>query len=168
MITYKLMRDYFANYGLMLKLSSVSVKAFIEKLVEHGKLNKITLIRNNISYSSSDNLFIQTGKEEKAYINPTLKKKGLDRFLKIFDNADSRRIYEIPEELNCDDISITFNLNGKYRTVRLRNLENISIVEDIPDSIFNETDYEEKLINYMIETADNYRQKIIMHTQNEV
>lgn len=76
-----------------------------------------------------------------------------------FDRADKTGICEIPGT-DYDDISVTFKIDSHPRTVRLRNIDRMSIVEDIPDAIFEERNYKERLIAHMIETADEYKTKM--------
>lgn len=160
-IIVKQMKKFFSGIGLTLNIRNVSVRAFIEKLIDKGNLHKMTFIKNNISCDDSDNLFINTGREEKTYIKPMFKENALNKILSLFDNADKQDVYEIPDEYDCDDISMTFDIDSRKRTIRLKNLDRMSIVEDIPDSIFKQIDPEASLVKHMIETADNYKDKMV-------
>ena len=76
--------------------------------------------------------------------------------------------YTMPyNDADYDDISINFVLGKRQRTVRLRNLDKLSIVEDIPDEIVCKED-DVRLINYMIDTANEYKERIIFEVNNEV
>jgi hypothetical protein len=132
----------------------------LQKLIDQGSLHKITLIRNEISPNSADNILIGTGREEKSYIKPQLRTEWLSKILDIFGKADKEGVVEIPENENFDDISIQFKLGKNTRTVRLKYLDKLSIVEDIPDGIISKED-DSKLINYMIDTANAYKPNII-------
>lgn len=46
--------------------------------------------------------------------------------------------------------------------MRLRNIERMSIVEDIPEEIFKSSNANEKLLSYMITTADEYSSKMVV------
>ncbi len=159
-ITSKHMKAYFASLGLTLETRSVSVSAFIDKLISQGHLYKITLIRNRLSPNPADNMLISAGREETSYFRPTLHQKWLQKLLSIFDTADKTGVYEIPAEEDFDDISIQFKLGDKTRSVRLKYIDRYSIVEDIPDGIVGQND-NTAIIKYMIETADAYRDRII-------
>ena len=54
-----------------------------------------------------------------------------------------------------DDISIQFKLGERTRTMRLWNIERLSIVEEIPETLVRERSVD-KIRNYMISTADMY------------
>ncbi len=165
-ITVETMKRFFSELGFTLETRSVSVQAFLQKLIEQGALNKITLFRNHISPNAADNILISTGREEQSFIKPKLRKEWLDKILQIFGKADQDNIIEIPDDENFDDLSIQFKLGKNVRTVRLKNLDRLSIVEDIPDGIISKQD-DSKLIKYMVETANAYKQNIIFEVSEK-
>ena len=161
-ITMEYFRGYLEKYGLSLDLRSVSVKAFFDKLIEQGKLRKVTLIKNNVSPNGIDNMLISTGRQEISYIRPNLTPNWRDKLTSIFQRADETSVYEIEDE-DFDDISVQFEMGGRIRTVRLKNLERMSIIEDIPEGIVDREN-DERLINHMIQTADEYKEKMVFNT----
>lgn len=70
-------------------------------------------------------------------------------------------IFEINDNL-YEDISISFNLSGRTRTAKLKDIDRFSLVEDIPDSIYNNgnTNYDD-IIRHMIGTAESYKEKMV-------
>ena len=164
-ITVDIMKSYFSKLGVTLITRSVSVEAFLQKISVQGALKKITLYKNRISPNIADNILINTGREEITFINPVFKHGGFSRILNVFKKADEDKIIEIPDEDDYDDLSIHFNLGERKRTVRLRNLDKLSIVEDIPDGIVDKDD-DTKLINYMISTANEYKDKLVFEVQD--
>lgn len=166
-ITTDIMRGFFANFNLTLETRSVSISAFLEKLIEQGNLHKLTLIRNRLSPNSADNMLISTGREEQAFIHPQFHRSWLDKMFAMFQKADETGIIEIPEDENFDDLSIQFKFGDGSRTVRLRNLEKVSIVEDIPREIINHSD-PQMLVQYMINTADAYKERMVWGEPCEV
>ena len=159
-ITQDYMRKFLAEFDLTLQTRSISVRSFIERLVKDGRLYKITFIKNRVSPDSTDNIFISTGREEVSYIKPYLKPNWFEKFLTLFDREDE--IIEI-DDIDYDDIKVQFKLGDNYRTVGLKNLDKLSIVEDIPETIFNNGRCDEmRLIEYMIETATDYKEKMIV------
>lgn len=165
-ITVNTMRSFLSTYGLTLETRSVSVKVFLQKLIEQGSLYKIMFFSNKISPNIADNIFISTGKEVRSYINPQFHSEGLTKLLNVFGKAENEKIIEIPDNPDLDDISIQFKLGERIRTIRLSNLDRLSIVEDIPDGVIDKND-NTKLIQYMIETANAYKEKIVFDLVNE-
>lgn len=161
-ITTDYLRKFFSLYGLIFETRSVSVKIFMDKLIEKGSIQKIVLIKNKASPNEADNMLISSGKEVKSYLQPCLKPKFVQKMLNWFDEADKTGICEIPSSENFDDLSITFQINKHPRTIRLKNLDKMSIIEDIPEDIYKQSDFHEKLISYMLDTADDYKSKMIL------
>lgn len=167
MHTIKKMKAFFINIGLTLETRSISVRTLIEKLIEQGNLYKITLIKNRISPNSADNMFINIGREEQSFIKPVLQSTWLQQLLFLFDGMSEDGIYEIDGD-EFDDIKVQFKLGEHTRTVGLKNIDKFSIVEDFPETIYKNGRYDEqKLINYMIETANSYKEKMIFTVNNE-
>lgn len=161
------MRAFFADFKLTLETRSVSISAFIEKLIEQGNLYRLTLIRNAVSSNDADNMLISTGRVEQAYIKPHLHPEWLNKMYAIFRKADETGVVEIPDEEDFEDISIQFKLGKSVRTVRLCNLEKVSIIEDIPEHVLARRD-NQKIIEYMINTANAYKERMVWGEPGEV
>ena len=161
-VTTKYLRQFFSQYGITFETRSVSVKIFMDKLIEQGNLYRITLINNKLSPNGADNMLISSGREVRSYLKPRLKPEFLQNMLSWFDQADKTGICEIPTNEAYDDIAVTFKINNHPRTMRLRNIERMSIVEDIPEEIFKSSNANEKLLSYMITTADEYSSKMVV------
>lgn len=160
-ITVDLMKKYFSGLGLSLETRSVSVKAFIENLMAKGRIKKLSFIKNRVSADKSDNIFITVGKEERIFYNPVLNNDWLNKISNMFCRSGENKIYEI-NDVEYEDIKITFQLEKRTRTASLRNIENFSLVEDIPESIYrNSRKDDSKLVDYMIETANEYKSKMV-------
>lgn len=164
-ITTKQMKEYFASVDLTLETRSVSVALFLKKILEDGKLNKITLIKNAISPDPADSMLISSGREEKVFIKPRLKESWVKKLIAFIDGNKDDTIFEINDSV-YEDIYITFNLSGRTKTVKLKYLDNFSITEDIPDSIYNNgTSSSEKIIKYMMNTAIEYKEKMVFRVK---
>lgn len=164
-ITTQKMKEFFSKKGITLETRSVSVRTFMEKIIENGSLTKVTLVKNSVSPDSSDNMFISTGREEKSYIRPRLKQNWINKFLDFLDGKNQDDIFEINDE-KFQDIRITFSISGKSRTVRANDIDRFSVVEEIPDSIFNNGKYsKEQLINHMITVAETYKGKMVFRIE---
>lgn len=161
-VTTKYLRQFFSQYGVTFETRSVSVKIFMDKLIEQGNLYRITLINNKISPNEADNMLISSGREVKSYLNPRLKPEFLQNILSWFEQADKTGVCEIPNSEDYDDIAVTFKINKHPRTMRLRNIDRMSIVEDIPEEIFKSSNTSERLLSYMIATADEYKSKMVV------
>lgn len=164
----KKMQEFFMSIGLSLQTRSVSVKTLIEKLIEQGNMYKITLIKERVSRNNADNMLISTGVEERSYIKPRLQPTWLQKLLAFFDQMDNSGVYEIDGE-EFDDIKVQFKLGDRVRTAGLRNIDRFSVVEDFPETVFNNGLYNRTdLLDYMLETANAYKEKMIFTVNSEV
>lgn len=166
-ITVKKIKAFIKNIGLSIDTRSVSVGVLIEKLINDGGLHKITLIKDRISLNDADNMLISSGREEKSFINPKLQPAWLQKLLLLFDKKDKSGIYEIEGE-EYEDIRVHFDLGGRPRTASLSNIDRFSVIEDFPETIYNNGRYnKEELIEHMIETAVAYKEKMVFTTDIE-
>lgn len=160
-ITVERIKGFIKNIGLSIDTRSISVGALIEKLINDGGLHKITLIKDRLSLNDADNMLISSGREEKSFIKPKLQPAWLQKLLLLFDKRDKSGIYEIEGE-EYEDIRVHFDLGGRTRTASLSNIDKFSVIEDFPETIYNNGHYnKDKLIEYMIDTAVAYKEKMV-------
>ncbi len=167
-ITIKNLKVFCAKLGLTLETRSVSVRMFIEKLIEKGSLYKVTLIRDRVSPDGSDTMLVSTGREERSYIRPHFRANWIEKFLNAVDGAKETELLEVDDTM-YEDITVTFKLGKKYRTVRLTEIDRFSVVEDIPEHIVKKGKIDGNcIVQYMLETATAYAQKMVFAVATEV
>lgn len=161
-ITLDYLREYLSdNYSLTIGTRSISVGLFIQKLFNEGKIKKVKLLHNKISPDASDNIFSNQGRIEITHICPRFKQNFLDRLI-TYINGGAEDVFEIEDSV-LDDIKVTIEHMGRVKTIGLRNIQNFSIVEDLPQRLYNGVDLDvEKLILYMKDTADSYVDQLIV------
>lgn len=156
------LKEYFASKGMTLETRNVSVRAFIEKLFDTGAAHKITFIRNKVSPDASDNMLITSGKEERSFYKPELKQDFKSKLLDMVEGEQEDEVFEFDNE-RYENLKITFKLGDQYRTVSFSDISRFSIVEEIPQEIYNNGHYQEdKLIDFIIKTAKEYARKMIV------
>lgn len=161
-ITTRNMKGFFSEkFGLTMETRSISVRIFMEKLLKDDKLNRVTLIKNSVSKDPSDNMFTNVGREEKTYIKPKLKDSWIKLLLEHLDGVNSEDIFEVNDEV-YEDIKLTFSHAGRTKTVRLNDIDRFSMIEDVPNYIYNGNNIDrDKLRKYMEKTAKEYASKMI-------
>lgn len=166
-ITTKNFKSFFSeNFGLTVETRSISVRLFMEKLLKDEKLGRITLIKDKVSKDSSDNMFLTVGREEITYIKPTLKSSWISLLLEHIGGTSNDDIFEIKDEVYTD-IKFTFSQGGRTKTVRLKDIDKFSMVEDVPSYVYEGNDINrERLILHMEETAKGYMNKLIVAKNN--
>ena len=166
-ISTKYLRTFFSAMGMTFETRSVSARIFMEKLINTGALYKLTLINNKISPDKSDSMLISSGREEKTYLKPQLKQTWKDKFLNIVEKKSETDILEFGANA-FDDVRVTFKLGEHYRTVTLSNIDKFSVVEELPDSVYKKSLTDENvLLDYMTETALEYKDKMVFAVNNE-
>lgn len=160
------LKEFFSSKGMTLETRNVSVHAFLEKLFETGAAHKIALIKNRVSPDASDNMLITSGKEERSFYKPQLKPDFKTKLFSVLEGDSPNVVLEFDDE-QYDDIKITFRTGGKqYRTVSFSDIGKFSVVEDIPQEIYNNGHYQEnQLVGYFIRTAKEYAQNMVLTRQ---
>lgn len=159
-ITCDVLKKFFSSIGITLDIKSVSPDAFFEKLMKDKKIRNITFITNNISNNIADNILSVSGKEKRTIMNPKFPEDSIRQLKEWFHkkmNNTELRMCEIVEKEDIEDVILNFRLGDKSRTIRLATLDKLSIVEDIPKGV----NTDEQVINYMIETADSYKEYLV-------
>ena len=79
----------------------------------------------------------------------------------LVEGKKEETVFKLKDNL-YEDISISFNLSGSTRSAKLKDIDRFSLVEDIPDSIYNNgnTNYDD-IVRHMIGTAESYKEKMV-------
>ena len=170
-LTTQYIKSFLSELDLSFFTRSVSTRLFLEKLINDNKLQKITLIKNSINSDSTDNIITSTGREETIYYKPRIKESWVSKLLDFADGKrDQSDVFEINDN-TYENIKLTFSVNDdntRIKTVGLLELDNFSMVEEIPKSVFNNGKYKkETLIKYMIEKAEEYSEKIVFEVNED-
>ena len=162
-ITTKNIKGFFSEkFGLTVETRSISVRLFMERLLKDENLGRITLIKNRVSKDSSDNMFLTVGREETTYVKPTLKDSWISQVLEHIDGNAQDDIFEINDEV-YNDIKFTFSQGGRTKTVRLKDIDKFSMVEEVPPYVYEGNGINrDRLIGYMEETAKGYMNKLVV------
>lgn len=160
-ITTKYMRQFFSDLKITLEFRSVSLGIFLENLLNHGYLKRLTYVKNRISPDFADNISLPQGKEEISFINPKLGDGFVEKLKNYVLGKSNNTLKEVPL-YNYDNLKMTFELNSKIRTINFNDLDKLSITEAIPSNVqlLNGMPDENKLLEHMKMTAEDYLQKL--------
>lgn len=136
-ITTSFMIDYFSKkYGLSFKLKTVSSDLFIKKIVTKENIKQLIMTRNHVSDDRSDRINNGYGEETrvigKLFYNETAWDKIMNSIR--YCSKGKYNIFEF-ENIKYDTLKVRVSIGDRERTIDLHNLENLSIVEGIPDEI---------------------------------
>ena len=136
-ITTEYMRAFFAEYyKITIKCRTIAPELFVNKVIRSENIKKVHLIRNIKSADTADSLSIGYGSEVREL-------RGV-RFdtpfgTKIMDGirwfvGGKYRLFEF-ENQEYSAVKLTVDIGGRDRKIDLHNIDNLSIIEALPDDI---------------------------------
>ena len=136
-VTTSLMQSFLSsNFEIALKCNTISRDLFIKKIVRADTIKKLVMVKNIKSVDISDNIQKGYGKEVREIGNLCFNEKTWNRIMdKIRYVAGARfRLFEF-EQIEYDKLKVIVDIGGRFRTISMHNLENLSIIEGIPDEV---------------------------------
>lgn len=160
------MRQFFKKkYNIQLKINTVAPQLFVEKVLKKDSIKKIIMIKNHMSIDSSDNINYGYGVETRTLAKFTFDDglwgkvmSGIKHCLKGKTN------YFEFENKQYSDLKLVVNIGDRNRTVDVHNIENLSIIESIPDEIKDPSGWpnKEKLLEYFATVTREYLSKMVL------
>lgn len=157
------MKKFFSeDFNAILWVGNISPELFVETMMKAESIKKILFIRNNISYDSSDSLKFTYGKEQRV-IEKVRLTEGFISKLKGYLSG-SNRIFEF-EDKDYDDLKVCIDIGERERIIGLNNIQNVSIIEPLPDEIKNnDGDIDvERLLKIICVKAKEYMKKMVCY-----
>lgn len=139
---------------------NICPQVFVKKLLDNNGLMKIIYTRNNISNDKADTDTMGYGKEERIIAGFSNIKKWKEMISGYF-NGNSR-IYEF-EDIDYSGVKFVTSIYGRTRTININNINNLSIIEGIPDEItnsFGDID-DQKLKEHFIKVTKEYLEHMV-------
>lgn len=159
-ISTDFMKRFFSNkYGLAFKWRTVSANLFITKIITKENLNKLIMVKNHISDDKADNLKVGYGVETRIIGKLLYKDTAWDKLLNAirFCAQGKHNLFEF-ENQKFDTLKVNVRIGNTERTIDLHNLENLSIIEGLPDEIrmADGLPNKIKLLTHFQKVADEY------------
>lgn len=139
---------------------NICPQVFVKKLLDNNGLMKIIYTRNNISNDKADTDTMGYGKEERIIAGFSNIKKWKEMISGYF-NGNSR-IYEF-EDIDYSGVKFVTSIYGRTRTININNINNLSIIEGIPDEVtnsFGDID-DQKLKEHFIKVTKEYLEHMV-------
>lgn len=157
--------DYLRKYindelNLYTTTGNICPQVFVKKLLDNDGLMKIIYTRNNVSNDKADTDSMGYGKEERIIAGFSNVKKWKEKISGYFNGTS--RIYEF-EDIDYSGVKFVTSIYGRTRTININNINNLSIIEGIPDEVvnaFGDID-DEKLKNHFIEITKEYLEHMV-------
>ena len=157
--------DYFKKFiseelNLVTTTGNICPEVFVKKLLDNDGLMKIIYTRNNISNDKADTETIGYGKEERIITGFSNIKKWKEIISGYFNGTN--RVYEF-EDKDYSGVKFVTSIYGRKRTVNINNINNLSIIEGVPEEVtnsFGDID-DQKLKEHFVEVTKEYLQHMV-------
>lgn len=157
--------DYLRKYindelNLYTTTGNICPQVFVKKLLDNDGLMKIIYTRNNVSNDKADTDSMGYGKEERIIAGFSNVKKWKEKISGYFNGTS--RIYEF-EDIDYSGVKFVTSIYGRTRTININNINNLSIIEGIPDEVvnaFGDID-DKKLKKHFIEVTKEYLEHMV-------
>lgn len=165
-ITTNLMQEFFSTrYGITLKCNTIAPSLFIKKVLKRENIKKISMIKNRKSLDIADNQSLGYGKEIREISNLNFSSSMWERIIEKIQYAAGGKynLFEF-ENKEYNDLKVTVELGGRLRSINVHNLENLSIIESIPNDIKMPNGHanKEMLIDYFQKVASEYLEEMVL------
>lgn len=165
-ITTTLMQEYFStSFNLTLKCNTISPSLFVQKILQPEKIKNIVMIKNMKSTDSADNIHRGYGSEIRTlghlHFSTSRWSTLLDK-MRFF--AGTRySLFEF-ENIEYDTLKVVVQVGGRDRIINLHNIDNLSIIESIPDEIQMLDGHPNPalLINYLKTVTNEYLSEMVL------
>lgn len=161
--TTSYMRNYFNElFDFTMWSGNISPEAFLKAVLLRENIVKLHIIKNFVSSDKSDSMAgLGYGKEERTLTKLALS-EGFISKIKGFLKGGCR-VFEF-ENKEYDDIKVDVNLGGRMRKISLSNINNLSIIEGLPDDLRDQDSGkidEERLKNILLKNAEEYMKSMV-------
>ncbi len=166
-ITTNLMQNFFSdNFGITLKCHTIAPDLFVKKVIRKDNIKKLLMIKNVKSNDMADNIGVGYGSETREISNLSFNETTWAKIMnKIrFVAGGKYNLFEF-EQQKYDNLKVIVDIGGRNRTINLHNLENLSIIEGIPDYIRMSDGHPNlpMLIEYFHKVATEYLKEMVLH-----
>ena len=164
-ITAELMQSYFSQqFGITIVCKTIAPELFVKKVIRKDNIKKMVMVKNVKSADDADTK-MGYGKE--------VREIGELRFSETFWSTIYTKIQWIAggkhnlfefENQQYDKLKVVVDIGGRERKIDLHNLENLSIIEAIPDEIRMADGHpnKEMLVEYFAKVAAEYLDEMVL------
>lgn len=136
-ITTDLIRDFFSNnYNISLICANIAPKLFIDRILKKDKLKQMIMIKNHKSSLDTDNYNYGYGVESRIISKICFSEPMWELLLDKINTfiKGKYNLFEFRDE-NYDKLKLKVDIGGRTRIIDLHNIDNLSVIEGIPDGI---------------------------------
>lgn len=155
------LKKFFSEvFNLTLWVGNISPEIFVETVLKSENIKQIRFIKNNISTDSADSLPFSYGREQRIIERIRFSKSFMDKLKGYLSGAN--KVFEF-ENKDYDDVKVNINMGGRERIIGLNNIQNVSIIESLPDDLKDsEGDVDKgRLVNIVCVQTKEYMKRVV-------
>lgn len=170
-VTSNYLKDYFSkNYQITFECKSIAKKLFVERMIKQSNVKKIVMVKNHKSRDKSDNFANGYGVETRSMGNLTFSKtmwEGIKEKVNNFVNNPAT-FFEF-DGFECDQLKLHVQFNDNPRVINMGNLENLSLIEPIPENVqgLDGNPDKGKLMSHFNKIAKEYLKEMVLQINRE-
>ena len=159
-------KEYFAeNYHITFECKTIATKLFVERMIKQENVKQIIMVKNHKSGDGSDNFAKGYGAETKIIGHLTFDETKWSKIKSKMDYFTQGRfnLFEF-DGLDYDQLKLRVKINNNERTINMGNLENLSLIEAIPDEIQMPDGHpnKESLLAHFEKVANDYLSEMVL------
>lgn len=160
-ITLKYLQVYLNQFHITIKCGNIAPKLFVDKVLTKEALNKIILIKNNKSQDLADKNYFGFGQETRILSQLKLNTNIFDKIKGYV--SQNQTLFEL-EGQEYDALKVQVRIGERERVINLNNIENLSIIESLPNDLMDssgEIDIN-RAINIFTANAKDYLSEMVL------
>lgn len=165
-VTTTYMQEFFSStFGVTIRCATISPNLFIEKVIKQDNIQKLVMVKNMKSADAADNCYLGYGKEVREIGNLRFSEPMWSKIMEKIQwvAGNKSRIFEF-EDQKYDTLKLDVDIGGRTRRIDLHNLDRLSIIEAIPDSLQGADGHPilTDLIPYFQSVANEYLSEMVL------
>ncbi len=140
-----------------------------KKSFKKESIKKISVIKNYKSSDGADNFSLGYGKEIKTYVNLNFDESKWEKIKNsmLYVSGAKNRLFEFIDGTKYDSVKATVIIGDRERIISLNNLENLSIIESLPDEIKDNSGNadKDKLIEHIKAVIKEYLEEMVLEIE---
>lgn len=165
-VTQKIQQFLSTEYNITLTCNTISPALFVKKLLNEKTIKEITMIRNIKSADLSDSFRFGYGQVRKTIAKLNFSETVWENLISkmIHITGAKNNMFEF-ENIAYDRVKVEAKIGERIRTITLNNIENLSIIESLPNEIKNIDGNADKnkLIEYLHNIIKEYLEEMVLY-----
>lgn len=159
-ITTDYMKEFFSDkFNITLECKTIAPKLFVDRMLTQDNVLQIMMTKNYSSGDSADNIDVGYGVETHVIGNLVFKQERWNKIKNdiLFFAQGKLNLFEF-NNIQYQKLKVKANIGGRIRTINMNNIENLSLIEGIPEDIQDIDGHPKKflLLNYFEKVANEY------------